>query len=164
MSRKVTSSFETDAPVEDVFAVLTGEDWAAIKSAALGDDSRTVEREVQPDGAVRLVVSRALPKGIPGFLQKLLPGDPRATQHEVWGPAGDGTRRGTWKAEISGAPATIGGTMRIEPTATGNRYTIEGEVKVSVPIVGGRAEGLIAEQVVKLAAAEAELVKKALTA
>jgi hypothetical protein len=162
VGKRFTSSFESGAPVAEVFATLTGEDWPATKAVHLGDDSRTLRREVTPDGGVTLVVSRALPDGIPGFLQKLLPGDPRATQSDVWvAPDGD-VRRGTWTAEILGTPARMGGTMRVEPTAAGSRYTIDGEVKVSVPLVGGKAEGFIAEQVLRLAAAEAELVTRTL--
>jgi hypothetical protein len=42
--------------------------------------------------------------------------------------------------------------MRLEPTAGGSRYTIEGDVKVAVPLIGGKAERFIAEMVTKLAA------------
>jgi hypothetical protein len=162
VGKRFSSSFEAAVGVEDVYATLTGETWPATKAEHLGDDSRTLRRDVAPDGGVTLVVSRALPAGVPGFLQKFLPHDPRATQSDVWGGLEDEVRRGTWTAEILGTPARMGGAMRIEPTAVGSRYTIDGEVKVSVPLVGGKAEAFIAEQVLRLAAAEAALVARAL--
>ncbi|MGZ6825551.1 MAG: DUF2505 family protein, partial [Mycobacteriales bacterium] len=61
-----------------------------------------------------------------------------------------------------GAPATLRGTMTIEPTPTGNRHTIEGEVKVPVPLVGGKAESYIAEKVGHLADLEAGVVRDVL--
>ncbi|MGZ6792376.1 MAG: DUF2505 family protein, partial [Mycobacteriales bacterium] len=61
-----------------------------------------------------------------------------------------------------GAPATLRGTMTIEPTPTGNRHTIEGEVKVPVPLVGGKAESYIAEKVGQLADLEAGVVRDVL--
>jgi hypothetical protein len=162
VGKRFSSSFDSQAGVEGLFGVLTGPDWPATKAAHLHDDSRTVRRDVGPGGAVTLVVSRALPDGVPGFLQTFLPRDPRATQSDVWGPSEGGERHGTWSAELAGAPARLGGTMRIEPTADGSRYTIEGEVKVGIPLIGGRAEAFIAAQVVRLAAAEAELVRSTL--
>jgi hypothetical protein len=164
MGRRFSRSIDSDVEVETVFAVLTGEDWAAQKAAHLGDDSRAVRREVATDGGVTLVMSRRLPAGIPGYLQRFLPPDQRVTTTDVWGPSEGGARRGTWTAEIAGAPARLGGTMRIEPTDQGNRHTIDGEVKVGVPLIGGKAEALIAEQIVRLADAEAALVRSVLGA
>ncbi|MGZ6825468.1 MAG: DUF2505 domain-containing protein, partial [Mycobacteriales bacterium] len=147
MAKRFSRVVESDADVETVFGVLAGRDWAAQRAAHLDDDSRLLSYDERPDGGVTLVISRALPSGIPGFLQKFLPADPRATTTDVWGPSVDGVRRATWTAEITGAPATLRGTMTIEPTPTGNRHTIEGEVKVPVPLVGGKAESYIAEKV-----------------
>lgn len=162
MGKRFTSSFDSPVPVEHLYGVLTAPDWAATKSERLGDDSRVVRREVGDGDAVTLVVSRRLPPGVPGFLQRFLPSDQRVTTNDVWEPLADGVRRGAWSADIAGAPATIGGTMRIEPLGDTCRYTIEGEVRVSVPLIGGKAESFIAEQVVKLAEAEAGVVEQVL--
>jgi hypothetical protein len=113
---------------------------------------------------VVLVVSRSLPDGVPGFLERFLPKDGRVTQTDDWGPAKGGTRSGTWRVEIPGAPAQLGGTMRLEPTPTGSRYVVDGEVKVKVPVIGGKAEGFIAGMVEKLAAKEADVLRSALPA
>jgi hypothetical protein len=106
------------------------------------------------------VVSRGLPDGIPGFLEKFLPRGGRANQTEAWGAAEAGARRGTWQGEIPGAPATVGGTMALEPTATGTRYVVQGEVRVHIPLVGGKAESFVAEMIGKLCASEAQLLGK----
>jgi hypothetical protein len=162
VGKRFSHSVDSDVDVEALFAVLTGADWADRKAEHLGDGSRTVRREVAPNGGVTLVLSRELPAGVPGFLQRFLPSDRRVTTTDVWGPPQEGTRSGTWTAVLGGAPAKLGGTMRIEPTAAGNRHTIDGEVKVGVPVIGGKAESFIAEQIVRLADAEAELVRKVL--
>jgi hypothetical protein len=159
MSAPVKSVFESSGDVDSVFGVLSSQQWVATRAAHFGDGARLQSHEPRPDGGLRLVVSRQLPDGVPGFLQRFLPADGRVVETFDWAPAaGDGTRRGTWKADIPGAPAQLGGTMRLEPTAGGSRYTIEGEVKVSVPLIGGRAERFIAEMVGKLAAKEHELL------
>ena len=163
MSAPVHSTFSSHASVEQVFGVLTSPEWVDTKAQRFSDDSQLVSREEREDGGVLLTVSRALPDGVPGFLQRFLPSDGRVVETFDWGPARpDGTRHGEWKADIAGAPARLGGAMRLDPTEVGSAYTIEGDVKVKVPLIGGRAESYIAEMVGKLAAKEAELLRDTL--
>lgn len=163
MSAPVHSTFSSPADVEQVFGVLTSPEWVGTKAARFSDDSQLLSREEREDGGVLLTVSRKLPDGVPGFLQKFLPSDGRVTETFDWGPARpDGTRHGEWRAHISGAPAQLGGAMRLDPTEVGSAYTIEGEVKVKVPLIGGKAESYIAEMVGKLAAKEADLLRDTL--
>ena len=162
MSKPLRSMVETPGSVEQVVAVLTAETWADRKAQALHDGSRVVSRTERPDGGVELVLSRELPKGGPGFLDRFLPKDGRVVQTDDWGPAVEGVRRGVWTVEIPGTPAKLGGTLLLEPTSTGSRYTIAGEVRVPVPLIGGKAESFIAEMVMKLSAREAELLQAAL--
>lgn len=162
MSRSVHSEHQVPGDVESAFGVLSDESWAQRKDDALHDGSRVVRREEKPDGGVTLVVSRSLPEGVPGFLERFLPKDGRVTQTDDWGPVQDGTRSGTWQVDLPGAPARLGGTMRLEPTPTGSRYVIDGEVQVKVPVVGGKAEGFIAGMVERLAAKEADVLRSSL--
>lgn len=164
MSKAVRSEQQSAGDVETVFRILSDASWAQRKDEALHDGSRVVRREDTPDGGVVLVVSRSLPDGVPGFLERFLPADGRVTQTDEWGPEQGGTRSGRWQVEIPGAPARLGGTMRLDPTPSGSRYLIEGEVKVKVPVVGGKAEGFIAGMVEKLAAKEADVLRAALPA
>jgi len=163
MSKAVHSTHDCSAEVERVHGVLSGPDWAERKAEALHDGSRVVEREVKPDGGVRLVVSRELPAGGPGFLQRFLPKDGRVVQTDDWGPSQDGVRQGTWQVVLPGVPATLGGTMRLEPTATGTRYVIDGAIEVPIPLVGGKAESFIADMIQKLTAREAEVLQDAVS-
>ena len=158
MSKSIDVSYDIPGDVEAVYAAISGEGWAPAKAAAFDDESRTESREVGDGGAVTLTVSRGLPDGIPGFLEKFLPAGGRAQQTEAWGPSEGGARRGTWTGSIPGAPAKVGGTMSLEPTGTGTRYTIKGEAKVSIPLVGGKAESFVVEMISKLTAKEAELL------
>ena len=160
MSTPLKAVYLNAADVETVFAALSSEQWAHRKAAELHDGSQVVRRTEKPDGGVTLVVSRELPDGVPGFLEKFLPKEGRANQTDDWGPVeADGSRRGRWEAEIPGAPAQVGGTMRLEPDGEQTRYTIEGEVKVKVPIIGGKAEKFLAGMVLRLTEKEAEVLK-----
>lgn len=164
MTATMRNVFESGGEVPAVFAVLTSPEWPQRKAAELHDGSQLVTRTERPDGGVLFAVSRTLPDGVPGPLQKFLPSDGRVLQTDDWSAERDGVRTGTWKVEIAGAPARMGGTMRLEPLAEGSRYTIEGQVKVSVPLIGGRAETFIASLVHRLAEREATMLINEVTA
>lgn len=161
MSAAVRSREVVDAPVARVFDVLTSREWAAAKAQRFGDGSTVVRHEQRPDGGVVVAVSRELPAGAPGFVQRLLPDDARVVQTDTWSPAdGDGTRSGTWTVEIAGAPARLGGAMRLAPATGGTAYELEGAATVSVPLVGGRVESYVADMAGRLAAEEGELLRE----
>ncbi|MGB8650909.1 MAG: DUF2505 domain-containing protein [Mycobacteriales bacterium] len=159
MAGKISVRYDVPADVETAYAAISGEGWAPAKAAALEDGSKQVSRDVGEGGAVTLVVSRNLPDGIPGFLTKFLPADGRVTQTDVWGPARDGVRSGTWRADTPGSPAKVEGTMRLEPTPSGCVYVVEGTAKVSIPLVGGKAEGVVVGMTEKITAKEAEVLR-----
>ena len=160
MSAGLEHSYPCPADVETAFAAISGEGWAQRKAEVLRDGSTVVRREVRPDGGVLLVVSRELPDGVPGYLERFLPADGRVVQSDDWGPARpDGSRSGTWRAELAGAPAEIGGTMRLEPSAAGCAWSIAGTVRVSVPLIGGKAEKLLRDLLGRLTAKEADVLR-----
>ena len=103
-------------------------------------------------------MSRKLPDGVPGFLTKFLPADGRVVQTDTWGPAVDGVRSGTWVADTPGSPADVRGTMRLEPAPNGSTYVVEGSAKVSIPLIGGKAENLVVQMTQKLTAKEVEVL------
>ena len=160
MSKPVRRSFSLDHDVETVFATLSSERWPQRTAEVLHDGSRVVRREDKPDGGVLLEVSRELPQGVPGALERFLPRDGRATQTDDWAaPDPDGVRRGTWRAQIPGAPAQVGGAMRLQPAPAGCTYVFEGEVTVRVPLVGGKAEAFVSAMVERLMDKEADVLR-----
>lgn len=158
MAGTIKVTYEIPADVETAYAAISGDQWAPAKAAALNDDSKTVSREVREGGAVTLIVSRKLPDGVPGFLTKFLPADGRVVQTDTWGPAVDGVRSGTWVADTPGSPADVRGTMRLEPAPNGSTYVVEGSAKVSIPLIGGKAENLVIQMTQKLTAKEVQVL------
>jgi hypothetical protein len=160
-----TISVKYDLPVdvETAYAAISGDRWAPAKASVLGDDSKVVSREVGAAGAVTLVVSRKLPDGIPGFLATFLPADGRVIQTDTWGAADGGVRSGTWVADTPGSPAKVSGTMRLEPAGSGCVYVVEGSAKVSIPLIGRKAEGVVVSMTEKLTAKEADVLRAMVT-
>ena len=165
MSKDLVSRTQIPATVQQVFDLRTSERWVDLKRDKLNDGSTLVSRTERPDGGVDFSVSRELPSGVPGFLEKFLPKDGKAVQNESWGPPGpDGICRGTWSVDIPGAPAKLGGSSTLEPSGTGSVQVILGTAKVSVPIIGGKAESFIIDMTQKLMTKEAELMVESLRA
>ena len=52
--------------------------------------------------------------------------------------------------------------MRIEPDGSGSAYVVVGETKVSVPLVGGKAEAFVADMVGRLGRNEGDLLRTTL--
>jgi hypothetical protein len=165
MSKDLVSRTQIPATVQEVFELRTSERWVTLKAEQLKDGSALVSRTVRPDGGVDFAVSRELPSGVPGFLEKFLPKEGRAVQNESWGaPGPDGICRGTWSVDIPGAPAKLGGTASVEPSGDGSVQVINGTAKVNIPLIGGKAEQFIVEMTQKLMAKEAELMVASLSA
>lgn len=164
MSRDLTFRTEYPASVAGVFELRTSERWVALKAERLGDGSRLVSRTERSDGGVDIAVSRELPGGVPGFLEKFLPKDGRVVQKEQWGaPDTAGRCTGTWSVDIPGAPVTLGGTSFVEPLGDGCVQQIDGTVRVGVPIIGGKAEQLVADMTTKLMGKEGDLMMASLS-
>ena len=159
MAGKFSVRYDIPADVETAYAAISSEGWPAAKSSVIKDGSALVSRTEGDGGAVTLVVSRNLQDGIPSFLTKFLPSSGKVTQTDTWGAASGGVRAGTWKADTPGSPAKVDGVMRLEPTPSGCVYVVEGTAKVSIPLVGGKAEGVVIGLTEKITAQEAEVLR-----
>jgi hypothetical protein len=164
VSKDLASRTQIPASVRQVFELRTSERWVALKAERLKDGSVLVSRTERPDGGVDFAVSRELPAGVPGFLERFLPKEGKAVQNESWGPVGpDGICRGSWSVDIPGAPAKLGGTATVEPSGDGSVQIIKGTVQVSIPLIGGKAEQFIVDMTQKLMAREGELMVASLS-
>jgi uncharacterized protein YndB with AHSA1/START domain len=129
------------APVERVFGLLTDESFLRERLEALGARDIAIE-ESSPtqDGGQRVVVRRTVTVELPGFAARVLSPSNTVTQTDEWEAERDGRRSGRWQVEVSGVPARTAGSMSLVPSADGCRYVLHGEVKISVPLIGGRLE------------------------
>jgi hypothetical protein len=129
-------------PPAEVFALIaTGAFQLELIAHLGGNNPEVIEEERGPDGSVRLVTRQSTAVELPAFARKLIPANTAVTQVYDWGPPADGHYRGTWSAAARGAPVSIGGPTELRPDAGGGCvHVYGGEVKASVPVVGGRLE------------------------
>ncbi len=88
--------------------------------------------------------------GVPGFAKKVVGDETNIVQTESWSTK----ERGDVLVSIPGKPGEMKGTASLAEDSGGTTETVALEVKVSIPIVGGKLEGLIADMLSKALRAE----------
>lgn len=94
------------------------------------------------DDTMSVMVDQKRPsEGIPSFAQKFVGDTIHIRQREEWSSATDATLEVT----IPGKPGHMKGTITLRPDGDGTVETVSGDLKVGIPLVGGKIEVLIAE-------------------
>ena len=144
-------------PVEVFGLIATGAFQLDLIAHLGGRDGEMVEEIRREDGSVRLVTRQSTAVDLPGFAQKIIPAHTTVTQLYEWdAPDGSGTYRGRWSAEAKGAPVAIGGPTELRTEGDGTCHLYLGQVKASVPLVGGRLEAFALENLRRDLASAAE--------
>ncbi len=147
MMRPMRMSHEIsyDAPLADVFAMLSDPDFRQASAAAMGVISADVT--ITPNGeGISVRIDQVQPtEGIPGFARKFAGDTTRAVQTEEWASSAGGTI----SIETPGKPTSIAGTLSLTESGGRTTETMEVEVKVKVPLIGGKLESLMADLVTK---------------
>jgi uncharacterized protein DUF2505 len=131
------------APLGDVFAMLGDPAFRQSSAKAMGVISADVTITPKGEG-MSVHIDQVQPtEGVPGFAKKFAGETTRAVQTEEWvSPAG-----GTITIETPGKPTSIRGTLALSESGGRTTETLDVEVKVKVPLIGGKLESLMAELV-----------------
>ena len=132
-----------DAPLADVFAMLSDPMFRQAAAEATGVVSAEVA--ITPSGeGISVRIDQVQPtEGVPGFAKRFAGETTRAVQTEEWSsPAG-----GTISIETPGKPTSINGTLTLTESGGRTTETLEAEVKVKGPLMGGKLEKVMAELV-----------------
>ncbi|MDX6285758.1 MAG: hypothetical protein QOG53_1243 [Frankiales bacterium] len=100
-----------------------------------GAGAPVVSRE---NGQVVITVPRQLPMAhVPSVFHRFV-GDGRFTERDTWSSIGDDRAIGSWLVDVGKAPIQLSGTHTITATGHGSVHVVAGDVKVSIPVVGGK--------------------------
>jgi hypothetical protein len=132
-----------DASPDEVFAMLA--DPVFREAACASADVISAEVSIERVGAgFSMVIDRVQKTdGLPAFARTFAGDTTRAIQREEWADA----TGGTMQIEAPGKPSEVRGTITLEPDGPATRWIIELDLKIKVPLIGGRLEKLLAEQV-----------------
>jgi hypothetical protein len=159
MRMQVTHHF--DADVDTVYALMADPDFCMRKYADAGATDIQIDSEQREDGP-RLVARRKLTVDLPGFAKKVMQPTNTVVQTDQWSAGDAGERTCRYSVEVHGVPSRIDGTVTLSPDGGGTRQDVQAEVKVSIPLLGGKLEKFAVENGVKALDHEAEFTAKEL--
>ncbi|MFC0115232.1 DUF2505 domain-containing protein [Kibdelosporangium aridum] len=145
------------APADSVYAAVVDPAFLTDRLEALGGNNASVVDRTESAQATTFRVRQGLAaEHLPSAVRTLLKGDLVVDRTETWRP----DKTGSVKASVQGVPGEINGTTRLSDVDGGTEWVTSLEVKVSIPLVGGKIEKSIGEQVLKLLANEAAFTEK----
>ncbi|MEY8041485.1 DUF2505 domain-containing protein [Saccharopolyspora cebuensis] len=161
MARRIEHRSTSEWSASAVHQALIDVDYLTDRLRTLGGaHAELVEHVSTPDGGVRYQIRHGVRSdALPQLARSVVGGDLVIDRSESWRRQDDEHYTGEVAAEIAGAPCTIAGSMWLrdldEPVGTEvSEFVVSGTVRVGVPLVGGKLEDLVADQVQKLLAAE----------
>jgi hypothetical protein len=132
-----------DAPVAEVRAMLADPAFRQRSADATGVISADVSITSHGDGMTVTIDQVQPTEGVPGFAKRFAGATTKAVQVEEWTSATD--------AGISirtpGKPTSIEGTLQLSESGGMTTETMVAEIKVKVPLIGGKLESLMADLV-----------------
>jgi uncharacterized protein YndB with AHSA1/START domain len=134
-----------DAPLADVFAMLSDPAFRQRSAEAMGVISADVSIDAKGAGISVKIDQEQPTEGVPSFARKFAGETTRAVQTEEW----DSPSGGTITIATPGKPTSINGTLSLTTSGTTTTETLDVEVKVKVPLIGGKLESLMADLVAK---------------
>lgn len=138
---KISETVNYAAAPQDVFTMLTDEAFQERKCIDAGAIRHDVAVTLVAEGA-RIVARRDLRTDrFPDFAKSLVGKSVSITETYHWGAAqANGSRRGEVTVEVAGAPVALRGKVELVPTGVGSTIRINGDLKASIPLLGGRVE------------------------
>ena len=136
---KFEHTLHYDASPAEVFAMLGDAVFRERVCEAQHVSEATVEIDGVDDTMSVSIDQRRPSDGIPSFAKKFVGDTIHIAQREEWSSATDAVLDLT----IPGKPGHMKGTITLRPDGDGTVETVSGELKVHIPIVGGKIEGLI---------------------
>ncbi|OLF15810.1 DUF2505 domain-containing protein [Actinophytocola xanthii] len=147
------------APADAVYPTLVDEAFLTERLRSIGGKGAALLAYDRVGESVEFTLRQGVEASrLPGAVKAVLGGDLVVEREERW--RSDGPRyAAVTRVSIAGTPAEIQGQARLGDHGEGSLLVVRAQVRVGVPLVGGRLEKVVVEQVGKLLAAEAEFAE-----
>lgn len=155
---KLSESYTYPAAVEEVYALIVDPSFRESGCEAQGSTDYDVN-VVADGGGHTVTIKRTMPADdMPEFVKKLTGNSVKVVQTEAWGPADSaGGRAADVKVEILGQPAQMKGTATLNGSGDATEFVVDGDVKVSIPLVGKKIEPVVSKAIVRALETDVEL-------
>ena len=152
MSTRLTHDLRYDAPLADVAAMLA--DPAFREQVA--DYQRVLRKTVTitgdaASGTLEVTLDQVqAADGVPSFAKRFVGDEINIVQTEHWSSPSEGDIH----VSIPGKPGEMSGRVRLSEAGGTTTENIVLDIKVAIPFVGGKIEGLISDLLLKALRAE----------
>lgn len=155
MTKHLSYQMTYDAPLDRVAAMLADKAFRE----QVCDAQRVLSKSVSidtADGVTEVRIDQVQPAtGIPSFATKFVGDSIEVVQEERW----ESPERAEVKVTIPGKPGQAAGTATLVASGGVTTETVVLDIKVGIPLVGGKLEGLIHDLMLKALKAEERVGK-----
>ena len=155
MSTRLTHTMTYDAALADVSAMLDDPAYRDRVIAAQGGTSGTFEIEQSGDVTTAVVDQVQPAAGLPSYATRIVGSEINIVQREEWTSAAYADLHVT----IPGKPGQMVGSITLDEDGATTTETVEVEITVNIPLVGGKIEKLIADLLRKALKAEEKVAR-----
>lgn len=145
MTTRLTHALTYDAPLADVSAMLGDRDFREQVCEALGVLRHEVTVDAQGVGKRVVIEQVQATAGLPSIATALVGHEIEIVQEERW----TALDRADMSVTIPGKPGHMAGTVVLSEADGVTTESIDLTIKVSVPLVGGKLEGLVSGMLLK---------------
>jgi len=156
MARRIEHHTTSPHSAEKVFGALVDETYLRDRLAEIGGTNAGLVTFTTTETRTSYQLRQGVPaEHLPSMAKSLLGGDLVIQRVENWAALA-----GTVEVTINGVPGRMDGAFTLADNGSGSKLTLTGEIKVSIPLMGGKLEKLIAEQVAVLLDKESEFTSE----
>lgn len=161
MATRFSHSARIEARLESVFSAYGDEAFWRDRMATVGTAADTLDDFVTTDDSTTVTITQHIPdEDIPDLARKVLPGQLTIVRTSIYSGF-DGERfAGTARAEAAGGLGIIDGGAEAVGEGDAALESVAGQVKVSVPLLGGKLEKLVVSHLNRLFVAEYEQLNR----
>jgi hypothetical protein len=155
MATRLTHTMMYDAPLADVGAMLDDPAYRAEVIEAQGGIRGTFEMETSGEVTTAVVDQIQPAADLPSYARKLVGDEINIVQREEWTSEAYAELHVT----IPGKPGQMVGSITLDEAGGTTTETVEVEITVNIPLVGGKVEKLIADMLRKALKAEEQVAR-----
>lgn len=157
MATRFSHSFQLDSPLEAVYAAYSDEAFWSDRLRAVGSGKDSLDDLVITDSTIDVSLTQYIPESdIPDIARKVLPGELSLVRTVQFSGYDGDTLSIASRADAAGGLGVITGEARSVADGDVTRDSMSGQVKVSVPLLGGKLEKLVAQHLDELFGEEYE--------
>lgn len=145
MSKKFTRDYTYAGTMDQMWAMITDKDYWNAKYSSLGATNIAWTTFEASEGSFTYTSTRDVPADLPSVAKKIVGETNTVTTTERWTRTGDAASA-TIEIQVKNVPGQTTGTMDIMASGDSSTWSFNFDTKVSIPMVGGKLEGIMTEQ------------------